>query len=251
MERRRGISWHAAGRLLLLAVAAVGVIAFAHSPWCTVREVTVSGNRRVSAGEIKALSGIVTGVNIFEVDTEAAARAVTVHPFLRSARVTRWLPAQIRIEVVERRPWAVISTSDSFLIIDDTGACLDRIDSLEGTDLPFISISGLPAGIAPGDSVPTRAVNAIRACMALLPADVLARVSEFRYQQDLQLLLYTVQGTEIRVGDGERLEEKAALVANFVRMEDTLAGQGTLAYVDLRFKGKPVIRYAEGGQRGE
>lgn len=226
---------------LFLLVAFLSVYFFMHSSWFNIEEVAVIGNRVVLAGEIKALSGIIPGTNIFEINTSRAQRAVMIHPMIKEARIIRHLPHQVEIKVTERKPWAVIPSGSSFLVVDDCGVCISRVESLKGVSCPLITIDGLPARVVPGQRLAPQAFEDLNNIIRQLPKQVIEQISEFHYARNRQVYIYTLKGTEIRFGGQDRLKEKTSMVGEVFEMERRSEGEA-IAYIDLRFKGQPVVR---------
>lgn len=228
---------------LFLFLAFLSVYFLIHSSFFDVSEVTVRGNRVVLTGEVKALSGIIPGTNIFEVNTTEATNAVKRHPMVKEAHIVRHLPDRIEIKVVERKPWAVVPAGSSFAVIDDCGVCIDRSVSLENIQCPVITLDQLTDCISPGQKLSPQVIKEIRNIISHLSPEVLAEISEFHYARNKQVYIYTLKGTEIRFGNQDRLQEKITLIHDVLEMEHELGLGEALAYVDLRFSGQPVVKF--------
>jgi cell division protein FtsQ len=214
-----------------------------HSPFFDIQAVSITGNQVVMAGEIKALSGIVTGANMFEVDCKQAARAVEVHPLIKRASISRQLPGRVTIKVVEREPWGIVPVDSDFLVIDDCGVCLDRASSIENWSGPVITLENVPASTAPGTKVAPQAAAAVKNILAQLSPDTINHISAFHCASNGQVYIYTLKGTEIRFGNQDMLQDKIRWVNEVMHMEEHLEVGRALEYVDLRFKGQPVVKY--------
>ncbi|NLU49280.1 MAG: FtsQ-type POTRA domain-containing protein [Syntrophomonadaceae bacterium] len=243
MAGRNKVVRKAMGISLFMFVAFLSVYFFIHSSFFDIEEVSVSGNRVVMTGEIKALSGIVPGANIFEVDTASAAAAVAAHPMVNAVQISRHLPNRMEIKLTERQPWAVIPAGTSFLVIDDCGVCIDRLSFMPGSACLIVTVDDLPPGVVPGKRVVPGAVRNIQNITSLLPRGVLAQISEFHAASNQDIFIYTLEGTEIRFGNQDRLREKVVMVREILDMERELEPGEALEYVDLRYKGQPVVKY--------
>jgi len=228
---------------LFLFLALVALYSLIHSSLFSVKEVAVTGNQVVMAGEIKALSGIIADTNIFQIDPARAEQAVRVHPLIKDVKVIRHLPNRIEINVVERKPWAVVPAGETFWIIDDCGVCIDRVESIQTLTCPVITIEGIPAKISVGRRLNPDAIGAVRDIIKNLSELQLGQISEFHCKKDNQVYIYTLRGTEIRFGHTDRLSEKVGMIDRVLEMEQELSPGEALAYVDLRFKGQPVAKY--------
>lgn len=103
-----------------------------------VTDVRVKGNDRASLEEVAPLTGIEPGANIFLVDTAAAERRITGHPWIRSAVVRRDPPRGIVIALREHEPAAVVALGSLFLA-DDEGTVFKQALQEDGVDLPIFS----------------------------------------------------------------------------------------------------------------
>ena len=78
-----------------------------------------------------------------------------------------------------------------------------------------------------------------------LPDEVRSQISEFHFDdQSNSLKIYTIQGTEVRFGDVDRLDEKLRSIPQVLEIENDMEEQGTdvLEYVDIRFQGEAIIK---------
>jgi len=77
------------------------------SPYFRVREVRVSGTVHLSRSVVKARLRLRRTDNLLAADLETLRLRIESHPWVRSASLSRDLPDVLRVEVVERKPWAV------------------------------------------------------------------------------------------------------------------------------------------------
>lgn len=230
---------------LLLLLVLICIYLFLHSSIFTISTIRTSSNQNVTREEILALAGISPGTNIFQLDQELTCRSVKMHPMVKDAQIIRHLPSTIEIKITERKSWAVIPYEDVFLLIDNEGVCLDKLTLLPQTNIPIITMEKLPERVNLGQAVAPEAVKMISKVWASLDADDKHNISQFHYRnQDKSLLIYTLRGTEIRFGNLERLEEKTAYFGEAIKIESKFEKEGkeVLDYVDLRFKGYPVVK---------
>lgn len=230
---------------LLLLLVLICIYIFLHSSIFNITTIKTSNNHNVSQEEILALAGISVGTNIFQLDQELARRSVEMHPMINDAQLIRHLPSTIEIKITERKSWAVIPYENIFLLIDNEGVCIDKLNQLPEQNIPIITMDKVPERVNLGQAVASEAVKMISQVWAALAAEEQVNISQFHYQnQEQSLLIYTLRGTEIRFGNLERLEEKAACFSQTIEIETNFEQEGkeVLDYVDLRFKGQPVIK---------
>lgn len=227
--------------LLCLAVL-IALYFFLHSSLFFISKVTVNGNKVVPTKDIVSLSGIKTGTNIFDFNTEASIKAVKIIPKIKNAQLSRKLPDEVVIQVTERKPWALVPSKEGFLIIDDQGICLDKNQNLDLAELPVISLTDVPARINEGQQLNANSIKLVRQIITSLPPWLLKQVSEYHCSKDNQVSIFTIDGIQIRLGGSDRLAEKLRLLEEAMKLRDQNDSQETFDYIDLRYKGQPVIR---------
>jgi len=230
---------------LLFFILLLSVYLFLHSSIFNVSQIEVIGNNKVSKEEVIALSGLSPGINIFGFNETACSQAIEVHPMIKNAEIERKLIKTIAIKINERQIWALIPYSDLFLCIDDTGICFDKLNHTTVDNIPIITMDKIPEFVNLGQAVNTQATEMVKQVWKALPADEQKIISEFHYSnQDNTLKIYTIKGTEIRFGNLDRLEEKVKTFAQVIQIENEMEQNGSdaLEYVDIRFKGEPVVK---------
>ena len=231
--------------VLLAFIALLSAYLFMHSTVFDITQIRVTGNDKVTQEEILALSGLAPGMNVFSLDEKLAAKSIQVHPMIKQAEIKRHLPNQVSISIIERQIWAVIPFRELFLCIDDTGVCFDKLNDVPVDNQLIITLETVPEYVNLGQTINVQATDMIKQVWQALPSEEQARISDVHYQnQDGTLKIYTIQGTEIRFGDLERLDEKVKMFNEVLNMEEQMSDKGIdeLEYVDLRFKGEPVVK---------
>ncbi len=243
MRKRKKRSGKSIFKFLVLCLSVVvAFYYFLHSSLFFIEDISVSGNRFVPTEEIIALAGINTGNNIFEFSSKASEKAIEIIPRVKEAMIKRHFPNKVKINIVERTPWAYVVHDNGILLIDAEGICLDKMDTMKETSLPVISLANMPPAIKEGQQVNQTAINLVRSFCEVLPVDLLQQISEYHYLELEQMIVYTLDGTEVRLGGTDRLEEKISLWQRVIKMQNEKGSQGSLEYIDLRFKGQPVIQ---------
>jgi len=230
---------------IFLLLVMICVYFFLHSSFFQVDTITVSGNSTVPKQDIIEMSGLVTGINLFAADENLVSRAVELHPMVKQAHLVRHLPRTLEIQVSERTVWAVVPANDEFLIVDDEGICIDKSLQFPSMESPVITVEPIPQRVITGQAVESQGIALIRKVWAGLSEQERGKISDFHYTvSSKDLIIYTVEGTEIRFGKDERLDEKLSAMSQVFQLEQELSesGQEALIYVDIRYKGQPVVR---------
>lgn len=147
MARKRGAHRYRRGRfqaltrllcLLLIAAAMVAALTL----FFKAERIDVEGNRRYTADEIVAASGIGLGDNLFLLNKIAAAeRICAALPYVESAAIRRALPDALRITVTECRAAAAVPdesgagvwlVSAGGKLLEHSGVCPDQLTRVSG-----------------------------------------------------------------------------------------------------------------------
>jgi cell division protein FtsQ len=145
--------WLAVARTALgasLVVATSALVAWAArryvmtSPRFAVTDVEVVGAERRTPADVSAESGITVGANVFALDLDAARAKILADPWVAEATLARRLPGTILVQVTERKPAALVSLGDTFLVTSQ-GEPFKRVDPGDPVDLPLVS------GVRPED----------------------------------------------------------------------------------------------------
>ncbi|MDD2619074.1 MAG: FtsQ-type POTRA domain-containing protein [Syntrophomonadaceae bacterium] len=216
-----------------------------HSAFFKVDKISISGMEKLTRKEVIQLAAITTGVNIFKIDEQLLCRSVEMHPLVKKTKLIRHLPRTIEIQVEERKIWALLPFKDMFLCIDNEGVCIDKINSFSFANYPIITMDTLPERVNIGQPVQTEGISQIIKVWEALSPENRQKISDFHYiNSNKEIVIYTDQGTQVKFGNIERLVEKAEFFNQLFKMEDDLRKKGVeeLEYIDLRFKGQPVVK---------
>jgi cell division protein FtsQ len=218
---------------------------FLHSSFFAVDKIYVSGLHNVSQKEIIKLSGLSTGMNIFIINEKLSCQAIEIHPLIKSSIIIRHLPREIEIQVQERKIWALVPYQGNLLCIDDEGVCIDKINYFSVQDHPVITMDQVPEYITLGQVVDETGIKLARQIWQALDSKQQKEISQIHYHnKEKEILIFTNSGTEVRWGKADRMEEKVANFQQMLVLEQEMLEKGNdaLEYVDLRFKGQPVVK---------
>ena len=207
-----------------------------------VERIIVDGARHLQAKEIVALSGIQPQSLIVRIDQHEIEHKILQHPLIKSVKVESQLPDAMRITVVEREPFAVVS-GKPLLYVDSEGVLLPRLPAMQ-FDLPLIS--GVPGidTVKLGQLVPKpEIVLAISVLKQSQAVGWYHAISEIKVGNDGQIMLFAMDsGVPIFIGKDDvanKLQRLQSFWKNYVK--DGTASQ--LKYLDLRFEGQVVVKW--------
>lgn len=224
-------------RTVLVAVLlGLGVVALLveRSSLVALAEVRVEGTRRLAPDTVRTAADLELGTSTLRLPLDRAREQVEELALVATAEVRRVDPLTVLIEVTERVPTAVVVHGRRSVLVDAEGVIV-----AEGREdgLPVIEVPGqeLPD---PGETVGRvpAAANA-HAVLGSLPGPVRSLVDTYVAQAPDELELQLVDGTRVRFGRAERVDEKArALGAVLEDLEGRTVGE-----IDVRAPGRPVV----------
>ena len=226
------------GAGVCLVILAGGGIALAHwlltSPRFAVARVEIRGASRLAEPGLLAAAAISAGQNLFQIRPDRVAARLEQVPGIRRAQVIRELPNRVTLMVEERQPFTLTHVGRLHWL-DEEGVLLDEASRAVTPGLPLVS-GLLPEELGPARRPASdRAVLAIGLLRTLLRSGspLLSRLSEIDASRPDGPVFYTVEGTEIRLGN-EQWEEQLARLEGL--LDQISSRREPVEYVDLRFR---------------
>lgn len=220
--------------LLIFLILTLTVFFFFQSPYFDVSAIGVLGNSTLTKPQVRKLSGVVQGTNIFRVDTKAVEKKLLLNPFVASVEVKRDLPQTISIKVVEYEALAVIPVNGNFIEVSKEGYCLRHCSEISKLDLPVASGLKMKKATPPGSKVEE---DYLPLAMEILnQANQNGIIAEVDVSDIQRINLYTFSNTKILLGDKSQLEEKISLAL------DIASRVPHAEYIDVRFPKSPVYK---------
>jgi cell division protein FtsQ len=251
--------WRARWRLVARAAVLLAVIGYAtyrvgelllSSSALTVTRVTVSGNSRMSKGEVLSLLDGVRGTNMLMADLEGWRKKLLTAPWVAEATMRRVFPGTLAVAVTERQPLGIGRINDNLYLIDQRATIIDEYGpNYAELDLPIID--GLAAGTR-GDGLlidSSRAYLAARLLVELRRRPELARRVSQIDVSDVRDAVVILEGdsTMLRVGD-DRFAER---LQSYIDLAPALRERvPAIDYVDLRYDQRVYVRPLGGSAHG-
>jgi cell division protein FtsQ len=248
-RRRRQWRWGVGPILKYGAIAALlafglyrgGEVA-AHAHVLQIDRIVVSGNVRLSRGEVFTMLGGLRGESLLFTDLDAWRKRLQASPWVRDAALRRSLPSTVDVAIVERQPMGVGRINGEMYLVDEHGVIIDQYGP-QYADLDLPIVDGLT--MADGGSLTdeARAEFASRVIASLRPKPQIARKLSQIDVADLHNALVILSGDAavIQLGDDQfltRLQTYLDLAATLrQRVPD-------IDYVDMRFDDRVYVRPA-------
>jgi hypothetical protein len=115
-------------RAILLVAAPVGVGAWLwFSDTFLVREIEVTTGERVPAEWVASAVAPFQGRHILGISLESVALRLAADPWVDSVRLRKELPDRLRVDVMERRPAALLRNGEDLFYVDDRGKAISPL----------------------------------------------------------------------------------------------------------------------------
>jgi cell division protein FtsQ len=198
------------------------------SEYFSLHEVEISGNSLVSREEILRALGISDQHSLLSFNVEGAAASLLALPYVARAEVRRALPDRLVVEVVERKPLALLALGPLYLV-DEDGAIFKRLEASDPEGLPIVT--GLSRELLSRPD--PRLTAAVQAVKVLREAGAFSRfsISEVHLGEEFEVtLVLAPDGARASLGrvpaDGAGL---SARLERLARVTAALARKGTAA----------------------
>jgi cell division protein FtsQ len=131
--------WVAVGITVAVMASAMATIVFSlvRPDLMLVEHVVFEGQHRSTVQSLRHLSDVHEGTRVWEVDLGETANALERHPWVKKARVHRVWPDQLRVELEEHEPTAVL-VYEGLFAIDHRGAVIAPVTGMV-LDLPLLT----------------------------------------------------------------------------------------------------------------
>lgn len=242
-SRQRTISWPLIKRTMIGGLA-VGALCLVGGAWMekealidtgyeltaasglALSDIHIRGRNYTSDAHIKQAIGADYGTPLLALSLPDIRANLEQIGWVKSARVARKFPDVIEIDLIERRPMALLQTAAGHRLIDSTGHIIFSADAKYFSHLPVVS----------GDGAAEEAkfiIEALRTEPELF-ADVWAiqRISDRRWD------------VHLRTGMAIKLPEKDAVLAwskLAIIDRDTAIMKRDLSVIDLRVSGQLIV----------
>jgi cell division protein FtsQ len=154
-----GIKAAALRIITVVFIIAVGLSAWqayrtlVHAELFQIAGVDVTGVKQVSETDLRSITGVFTGQNIFTVDLETVAERARANTWVKDVRIYRRLPNRISMVVTERSPYALLEAGTGWYVMDNDGFIVEKIAKEKASSwrLPVVAIRDFR--IRPGEQV--------------------------------------------------------------------------------------------------
>ena len=108
------------------------------SPTFNLTEITTIDGNNITKEEVLNSFNIARGINVFKVNYKKLEESIEKLPYIQSANAKLEIPNKIKIEYVEREPFALVKYLESYLVMDKYGYILEISREKKFENLPII-----------------------------------------------------------------------------------------------------------------
>ncbi len=209
-------------------------------PYFSVKEITVTGYKKVGGSEIVALAGLKPGVNIWKVNPTRIEAKLSRHPWVRRGVVRREFPRRVIIQIEEWKAKGIVVLEKLYYANAD-GIVFKTVEPGEKTNLPFIT------GLEKEGSGLNNRQTQKRISEALTLSDLFAKssmaVSEIRFRPQGEVIAYPIShSVPLHMGWGNWSGKVQRLKRVWMEWKGR---EQYLASLDLSFRGQVVVKWRE------
>jgi cell division protein FtsQ len=166
------------------------------------RQVSVTGEHQVSAGQVRTAAAVPLGVPLARQDLDAIAQRVATLPLVDSVHVVRSWPGTVAVTVVERRPLLAVPQPEGYALVDGHGVAYE-------------TSSSIPDGVLRTDADPTATALMVQlgVVAAALPDGLRHRVTRLQATSADDITVDLRGGLVVHWGDSSESPLKAQVVS--------------------------------------
>ena len=112
--------------------------------WCVntnnliLESISISSTKIIENEEFYNLVNEFIGNSLEEISIDSVTKIIEDHPYVEAARVSKWYPSKMKIELIEREPIAVLNISP-MVLLDKDGFVLPYKTSKMNFNLPILN----------------------------------------------------------------------------------------------------------------
>lgn len=229
--------------LLVGIVVAVAAIVVLLGPLMKIDKVDINELKYLSDDKVLEMTSNPIGQNLFRFNISKAENELLAYPYVDDVRISRHFPHRLEISITERQPAGMLLNNSNYLQFSKDGILLDNTKSLSNLSLPLITGFKMEDVPAPGEAFKDNErfediLRIINAC----DDDLLRMLQEINIKDRNNILAYTSQGLEIRIGSVDNIETRMATlndIINQVILSDII--EDPIEAIDIRYEKSPVV----------
>ncbi len=224
-KKRRKFIFKIIKILVLIGIIIGGIIFALLSPIFNIKDITVSGNSKISSETIISLSGLKLEQNIFNFRTSQIVDGIKQNAYIDTVEVSRSFPDEVEINVTEREATFMLKYGNAYVYINNQGYMLEITS--EAGDYPIITNYSTPEEqIKEGNRLCTEDLEKLNDVLRIMEAasinngairDLITKINV--EDKSNYILTLEKEKKQVYIGDTSNLSTKMLWLATFLEEE--------------------------------
>ncbi|MBN2395771.1 MAG: FtsQ-type POTRA domain-containing protein [Candidatus Atribacteria bacterium] len=210
------------------------------SPFFGITKVNIHGNDYLSSEDIFIQAGIEYQTNLFHFNTKEATRKLLHNPWIDHVSISKGLPGELNIEVIERQPSLLLVWNNRFYQANEEGMIL-LVSAQFSNPYGLYIISGLDIGMKkPGEIIDCqeyKKIQDLRKVLENIFPDQFYKIQVI--SADEYLLFYKENDIKVRIANAEQLIEEWYLLEN--ALQKVIQEKIPLKEINMKFEDRLSI----------
>lgn len=219
-------------------IIVIAIFVFLKSPFFNIEEINVKidHNTMLTESEIKELSNIVVGQNMFSINKKKSIENIETNSYVESVKIKRKVPNKLEIEVVERTIAFQFEINGAYAYIDNCGVVIDQ----KSEKKDCITIAGYKTvDIITGNKLNDEDIQGLSDVMIIIQEaknnDIIDDITKIDISNhDDYLVYFENSGKFAHIGDITSINDKMTRVAKILKVEENVEGE---IFVNVDFNG--------------
>jgi len=204
--------------------------ALANSAGFRITSVAINGRRHLSQDEVLALGGVNGRSSLLFLDAASVREKLKASHWISEATVLKLYPGQLRIDIIERTPFALWQHGGRYSVISDDGAVLQDYVEADFLKLPRVV----------GEGAETRAKDFLALLARYPQVNAVTKAAVFVGERRWNLRLN--DGLDVRLPENDVVNALATL-SNLDRDEHLFSKD--IVAIDLRLPDRLVVQLSD------
>lgn len=219
----------------IILIVILGLILI-KTPYFNIKKVNVNNNNVITKESIIGENDILNQ-NIFLLNTSALKKKILSNPYVKSVKISRKLPDQLSINIVERNATFMVNDGADFYVLNENLVIMEKKNSAEGLQLP--TVTGLTVEnrfLGEPMSTDKDKVEVLKEIGEALNKSKI-KVNSVDIS-NLNNIVINKGEVQILLGNSDELSDKLTKLVNIL---NDPAGNFEKGYINISFNGNPVI----------
>ena len=219
----------------IILIVILGLILI-KTPYFNIKKVNVNNNNVITKESLIGENDILNQ-NIFLINTSALKKKILSNPYVKSVKISRKLPDQLSINIVERNATFIVNDGADFYVLNENLVIMEKKNSAEGLELP--TVTGLTVEnrfLGEPMSTDKDKVEVLKEIGEALNKSKI-KVNSVDIS-NLNNIVINKGEVQILLGNSDELSDKLTKMVNIL---NDPAGNFEKGYINTSFNGNPVI----------